>query len=166
MVGQAFATDLLRAPPLPDGVDELDPIGVDDAEHRRSGQEDLRPVLMGLQETKEPRPFGEAGEQRPIVARQPAIEGAIPAPFEGMQQSQGDHLTGPEVRLRMFGEGVQLLINLIEQGGDKFHGRHAALLLWERCHATSMEEAYDCCKPKNLLISLQSSMYIIWFVRD
>jgi hypothetical protein len=28
---------------------------------------------MGLQETKEPRPLGEAGEQRPIVARQPAL---------------------------------------------------------------------------------------------
>src|SRR5215475_822995 len=114
MVGQAFATDLLRAPPLPDGVDELDPIRVDDAEHRRRGQEDLRPVLMRLQETKKPRPFGEAGEQHPIVARQPAIEGAIPDPFEGMQQSQGDHLTGPEEGLRMFGDGTYLFINLTE----------------------------------------------------
>src|SRR5436853_572638 len=73
-------------------------------EHRRRGQEDLRPVLMGLQETKEPRPLGEAGEQRPIVARQPAIEGTIPDTFERMQQSQGHHLTGPEAGLGMFGE--------------------------------------------------------------
>ena len=36
----------------------LDPIGVDDPEYRRSGQEDPRPVLMGLQEAQEPRPLG------------------------------------------------------------------------------------------------------------
>jgi hypothetical protein len=33
-------------------VDQLDPIRVDDPEHRRSGQEGLRPGLMGLEETK------------------------------------------------------------------------------------------------------------------
>src|SRR6266536_1702223 len=61
---------------------------------------------------------------------------------EGMQQPQRHHLTGPEVRLRMWGDGVQLLIDLIEQRSDKLHGGgHAALLSWEGCHATSMEEA-------------------------
>src|ERR671923_1886126 len=96
MVGEAFPANLLEAAAFADGMDQLDPIGVDDAEHRRSSQEDLRPVLMGLQETKEPRPLGEAGEQRPIVARQPAIERTIPDSFEGMQQSQRDYFTGPE----------------------------------------------------------------------
>src|SRR5437899_8308125 len=81
MVGEAFPANLLGATAFTDGMDQLDPIGVDDAEHRRSGQEDLRPVLMGLQETKEPRPLGEAGEQRPIVARQPAIEGPVATPL-------------------------------------------------------------------------------------
>ncbi len=84
MVGEAFPANLLGAAAFTDGMDQLDPIGVDDAEHRRSGQEDLRPVLMGLQETKEPRPLGEAGEQRPIVARQPAIEGTIPDTFNSI----------------------------------------------------------------------------------
>ena len=58
MIRYAFAADLLRAAALAHGVDELDPIGVDDPEHRRSGQEGCRPVLMGLQEAKEPRPLG------------------------------------------------------------------------------------------------------------
>ena len=31
--------------------------------------------------------------------------------FEGMEQPQGDHLTGPEVRLGMFGDGAHLLID-------------------------------------------------------
>src|SRR5438105_11004397 len=65
MVGQAFATDLLRAAALAQGVDQLNTVGVDDPEQRRSGQEDLRPVLMGLEETKEPRPFGEPREEWP-----------------------------------------------------------------------------------------------------
>src|SRR5215471_5316460 len=96
MIGEAFPADLLRAAALAHGVDQLDPIGVDDPEHGRGGQERPRPVLMGLQETKEPRPLGQTGEQCPIVARQPAIERTIPDPFERMQESQGDHLTGPE----------------------------------------------------------------------
>jgi hypothetical protein len=114
MIREAFAADLLRAATLAHGVDELDAIRVDNAEHGRRGQENLRPVLMGLQETKEPGALGEAGEQRPIVARQPAIEGTIPAPFERMQQSQGHHLTGPEEGLRMFGDGAYLFIDLTE----------------------------------------------------
>ena len=67
VVRHAFTAALLRAPTLSDGMDQFDAVGVDDAEHGRSGQEDLRPVLMGLQKTKEPRPLGQAGEQWPIV---------------------------------------------------------------------------------------------------
>src|SRR5215217_6857183 len=85
---------------------------------------------MRLEETKEPGALGEVGKQRAIVARQPAIEGPVAPAFEGVEQPQGDHLTGPEVRLRMFGDGVQLLINLIKQGGDKLYGGHTALLSW------------------------------------
>ena len=135
MVGEAFPANLLGAATLAHGVDELDAIRVDDAEHRRRGQENLRPVLMGLQEPKEPGALGEAGEQRPIVARQLAIEGTIPDPFERMQQSQGHHLTGPEEGLGMFGDGAHLFIDFIEQRGDKLHGGgHAALLAGEGCH--------------------------------
>src|SRR5215470_13374948 len=103
MVGEAFPADLLGAAAFAYRVDQLNPIRVDDAEHGRSGQESLRPVVMGLEETKEPGALGEAGKQCPIVARQPAIEGAVAHAFEGMEQPQRDHFTGPEVRLRMFG---------------------------------------------------------------
>jgi hypothetical protein len=58
MVGQTFATDLLRAAAFADGVKELNAIRVDEAEDGRRGQEDLRPVLMGLEEPKEPGPLG------------------------------------------------------------------------------------------------------------
>jgi hypothetical protein len=66
-----------------------------------------------------------------------------------MQHSQGDHLTGPEVRLRVFGYVVHLLIDVVEQGDDKIPCGHAALLLGEGRHATSMEESSDDGKPKS-----------------
>ena len=97
MIREAFAADLLRAAAFAHRMNQLDPIGVDDPEYRRGGQEDPRPVLMGREEAEETRAFGEAGEQGAIVACQPAIEGPVAPAFEGMEQSQGDHFTGPEV---------------------------------------------------------------------
>ena len=46
--------------------------------------------------------LGKPRKQGPIIARQPPIEGAVADAFEGMQQPQGDHLTGPEVGLGIF----------------------------------------------------------------
>ena len=39
-----------------------------------------------------------------------------------MEQPQRDHLAGPEVRLGVLGHGAQLLIDVVEQGGDKLYG--------------------------------------------
>jgi hypothetical protein len=38
------------------------------------------------------------------------------------------------VGLGVFGDGAQLLIDFIEQRGDKLDGNHTALLSGERCH--------------------------------
>ena len=43
-------------------------------------------------------------------------------------------------------------IDFIEQCGDKLHGGHAALLSAEGGPAMRMEEAYDDCKPKKLVL--------------
>jgi hypothetical protein len=112
MVGQAFATNLLRAPTLSDGVNELNPIGIDDPEHRWGGQEGLGPVLMGPEEAKEAGALGEPGKQRTIVARQPAIERAVAHAFEGMQEAQGHDFTGPEAGVRVFGDVWHLVSDL------------------------------------------------------
>src|SRR6266699_7345698 len=56
MIGEAFAANLLRTAAFTHGMDQLDTIGVNDAEHGRGGQESPRPILMGFEETKEPRP--------------------------------------------------------------------------------------------------------------
>src|SRR5215510_6743808 len=144
MIGEAFAADLLGAAAFAYGVDQLDAIRVDHPEHGRGGQERPRPVLMGLEETKEPGALGQPWKQRPIIARQPPIERAVADAFERMQQPQGDHLTGPEVRLRMFGDGAHLLIDLVEQGRDKIEGDHGLLRSWQGVMlSTSVEEGHD-----------------------
>ena len=84
MIGEPFAADLLRAAAFAHGVNQLDPIGVDDPEHSRGGQEDPRPVLMGPEETKEPGTLGKSRKQRPRVARQPAIKRPVAHAFQRM----------------------------------------------------------------------------------
>src|SRR5712691_9909798 len=144
MVGEAFAADLLGAAAFAHRVDQLDAIRVDDPEHGRGSQEDLRPVLMRPEEAKEPGALGEARKQRAIITRQPAIEGPVAHAFEGMQQPQGDHLTGPEVRLGVFGDGAHLLIDLVEQCRDKIEGDHGLLRSWQGVMlSTSLEEVHD-----------------------
>src|SRR2546428_4049138 len=79
--------------PLSAITDRLDArnqlIGIDHPKRCWGGQEDLRPVLMGLKKTKEAGALRGAGEQKPIIARQPTIErpGAPPPP--GMQEAPG-----------------------------------------------------------------------------
>ena len=38
-------------------------------------------------------------------------------------------------------------------------GGHAALLSWTECHAPSMEEAYDDCKLKKLVLLVCKTLY-------
>src|SRR5215469_9584944 len=63
--------------------------------------------------------------------RQPAIEGPVAPAFEGMEQPQGDDLTGPEVSLGVFGDGAELLVDLVEQCRDKLDGDHGLLRAWQ-----------------------------------
>src|SRR4029450_10779860 len=100
---------------------------------------------MRLEEPKEPGALGEAGQQGAIVAWQPASEGTVAPAFERMEQPQGDHLTGPEMGLGVFGDRAQLLIDLREQRRDKLDGGgHSFLRSSEVCTlSTSVEEVHD-----------------------
>src|SRR6266516_4149546 len=161
MIGEAFAADLLGAPAFAHGVNQLDAIRVDNPEHGRSGQEDLRPVLMGPEEAKKPGALRELGKQRAIVADQPPIQRTVADAFERMQQPQGDHLTGPQVGLGMFGDSAQLLIDFIGQRRDKIHCDHGLLRSSPGCTlSTSLEEVHAHDK--------KASKYycIYWFVSD
>ena len=58
MIGEPFPANLLGTAAFTHGMDQLDPIGINDAEHGRDGQERPRPILMGREETKEPGALG------------------------------------------------------------------------------------------------------------
>jgi hypothetical protein len=82
MIGKALAANWLGPAACTPGRAQLDPRGVNDAEHGRGGQERPRPSLMGLEETQEPGALGKPRKSRPIVARQPAIKGPGAPAFE------------------------------------------------------------------------------------
>jgi hypothetical protein len=56
------------------------------------------------------------------------MERPVAHAFEGMEESQGDYLTGPEVCFGVFGHIVELLIDVVEQSDDQIPGGHAAFL--------------------------------------
>jgi hypothetical protein len=103
MIREACAADLLGAPACAHGMAQHDPIRVDGPEHGRGGQENLGPVLMRHEEAKEVGPLGYAGKQGTRVSRQAARARPVPHACERMQQPQGDHLSGPEASVRVFG---------------------------------------------------------------
>jgi hypothetical protein len=116
---------------------------------------------MGPDEAKEAGPLGKVGEQGAIVSGQPPVKCAVTDAFERMQEPQGDHLTGPEVGLGMFGNSAHLLIDLIEQRRDKIHCGHGLLRSSPGCtRSTSVEEVYAHDNKA-------SKYYCIdWFVSD
>src|SRR2546428_5045624 len=69
MIREAFPADLLGTPAFTHRMDQLDAVGVDDAEHGRGGQESPRPVLMGFEETKEAGALRGVGRQQPEGSR-------------------------------------------------------------------------------------------------
>jgi hypothetical protein len=78
-----------------------------------------------------------------------------------MQQPQSDHLTGPEVRLRMFGDGAHLLIDFVEQSRDKIEGDHGLLRAWQGVTlSTSVEEVHDHDNK------ISKYYKVHWFVRN
>ncbi len=109
-------------------MDELDAVGVGHAEHRRRGEEAIRPVLVRNKEAKEPGALGQLGEERQTIAPQPAIEGTLTDAFEGEQEGEGDEFARIERRLGMLGDRRHLFVHADEETNDKLLGRHGTLL--------------------------------------
>src|SRR5262249_29452517 len=104
---------------------------------RYIGTDPRKSVLMPRAISLRSRVLGnwQARFWRPVERGDPSAE---------FNQSQGHHLTGPEVGLGMFGDRAQLLINLIEQRRDKLGGNHGLLRAWQGVTlSTSMEEVHD-----------------------
>jgi hypothetical protein len=61
VVREAFAANLPEAAALPDRVDQLNPLGVNDAEQCGRSQEGLRPVLLRHERPRRVVAVGEYG---------------------------------------------------------------------------------------------------------
>ena len=72
-----------RTATFPTRVNQFDAIRVGDAQQTRFGQEIIRPRSMRRQGSKQPCTLRQAGKQWTIIARQPAIEGALPTAYSG-----------------------------------------------------------------------------------
>ena len=88
MIAQALLADLGGAAPFAHGVDQLDPVGVRHPQHGGGSQRPCGPRRVRLEEPGQAGPLWHLGKQRQGVACQPAVEGAGPAAFDGMQQGQ------------------------------------------------------------------------------
>jgi hypothetical protein len=124
VIREPLPPNLQEAPAFPPRMDQLDPVCVNDPQQRGGRQARGSPGLMSREQPKEPGALGQAGEQGPIVSRQPAIEGAIADAFEGMEQPQGDHLARPKGGLMVFRDGFHRLIDPTEDSGDEIHSGH------------------------------------------
>src|SRR5262249_60541212 len=84
---------------------QLNPIRVDDAEHRRGGQEDLSPCVMGPEEAKEAGGLRGAGEQRAKIAGEPPTKRAAGPTLSGREPPPRGHPPSPGVGVGAGGEG-------------------------------------------------------------
>ncbi len=130
VVGHAFAPDAREAavPLFAVGMGQLHAIAVGHAEDGWLRQEARGPVLVGGEQAEQARALGQLGEQRAVIARQPAVEGARAASFKHEQQRQGHDLARKQVGLRVFRDVSHRLIHTVEQVGDKIDGGHRVLL--------------------------------------
>lgn len=92
MVGEAFATDLGRAVPLPNRMNQLDAVTVHHPQEGGRRQEQQGPLPVSLELPKQPGALGQVGKQRLVISRQPAIERSVADPLQGVQHPQGHHL--------------------------------------------------------------------------
>ena len=124
VVRESFTTDLGRAAPLSNRMDQFDAVTIDNTQQRWRRQEQQRPLLMGLELTKQPGPLGQVRKQRVVIPRQPAIERAVADPLQGVQHPQSHDFTGPQHRLGVFGQGAHPVVDPAEQIRDEVDGGH------------------------------------------
>src|SRR5262249_38231273 len=125
-VGFPFAPDLPGTAAFPHGMEQFNPVAIDYAQDRGSRQKLLRPGAVGRKEPKEAGPARRPGEKAAPAARDPTIERASTNAFEGKEDSQGHHLTGPQTGLAVFCHTPHRLIYPVEQFADKVLRSHAA----------------------------------------
>lgn len=148
MIGNPLASELLRAPALPNGVDQFNAKTVHNAQQRWLRQKLEGPRLMGFEQAKPTGTLRQVRKQGPQVTRQPAVEGPITDPFERVQQPQGDDFTWPQYGLGMFVLIRHSVGDPAKQRGDKVG-----------CGSVGEPSADEvCCKRQGLGVPIWPSI--------
>ena len=129
VVREALAPNLPITAAFAPGMDEFDPVGIDNTQQTRLRHEAIRPVLMRVEQAKQARTRGQVRKQGPVITTQPAVEGAIADSLQGEQQGQRHHFARIQLRLGMFLGGRHRIIYAAKQFSDKIYSRHGDLLL-------------------------------------
>ena len=87
MIGDAFASDLCGAAPVPDGMAQLNAVAVGDAHQGRLSQEASSPVLLRMQAAKPAGAFRQLGEPAAVVVPEPGIESVLADAFDAVENA-------------------------------------------------------------------------------
>ncbi len=124
VIGQTLCAEWVVAATFPPRVQQFNAKSVGHAQQARLGQGSLGPLLMGLEQTKQPTALGQLGKQGPIVAAEPTVEGMFADAFQGEQQTQRDNLAWLEFGLAMFWHVTHHIVHLAKQDSAKLDGSH------------------------------------------
>lgn len=105
-------------------MNQLNAEPVNDPKQRGRGQKVKGPSLMSFEQPKQAGALRQVGEQCPAVVHQPAVEGSIADPLQGVQQTQRDDFARPQQRLGMFSTVGHGIVYPAKQLGDKVHRDH------------------------------------------
>src|SRR5664279_3608838 len=127
-VAFAFLADLLLAASFAHGMNQFNPIGVDDREESRVSQQVVTPVAMDVQRPLDAGAIRQFDKQRLKVAFQPTVEGAKKATFKRIEQSYRHQLAWIQIGIRTLRHLAPTIIYQTEQRNDKVFGGHGSFL--------------------------------------
>jgi len=156
-IAVAFLATLRWATPFPHGVHQLNPGGVRDATHRGCGQKAGGPCRVGLEEPGQTGALRHLRKQRQIIARQPAVEGAGPAAFHGMEQGQRHDFTGIHLSVRVFRHLQPLLVHRVEQCDNEIWGSHRMGSSRLKSSQPQLEPVHDSLSIPTLDVTYQTN---------
>src|SRR5262249_17840978 len=108
-----------------------------------------------LEEPCQAGPLRHLGKQRQIVARQPAVEGAGPTAFDGMQQGQRHDFTGIQFGLGVLRNVEHFLVHRVEQCDNKIWGSHRTGSSWLKAVQPQLEPIRDYLSTRTLMLLIK-----------
>lgn len=116
---RALLANLLRAASFAARLDQRAARGVADGKERWLRKPALGHGRLVAQQPQQARTFGQAREERSVVAIAPAIERPIAATLACKQQADGDAFTRTQLGIRSIVDALQFIVYHTKQADDK-----------------------------------------------